>query len=130
MRLHLSARGSEWVRQTKRWLTHSLPLPGTALTGTVLTGNSTDLSDTQDHLCFFRVIRAIRVVFWLAAQYGSVPEMFHDGVFQVGEVGFAEQAEPRSNLVVKIGDVPPGGNLAIDEIADPDRKQAAQEGDT
>jgi len=56
-----------------------------------------------------------------------VPEVFYNSMFQVGEVGFAEQAESRSNLVVEICDVPPGGNLAIDEIADPDREQASQE---
>ena len=50
--------------------------------------------------------------------------MLDDGMFQVGEVRFAEQAQPGSNLVVEIGDVPPGGDLAIDEIADPDREEA------
>lgn len=65
---------------------------------------------------------------WCFGVRGSVPEMFHDGVFQIGEIGLAEQAEPRSKLVVEIRDVPPGGNLAVDEVADPDRKKTAQQG--
>lgn len=56
--------------------------------------------------------------------------MFYDGVFQVWEVGFAEQAEPRSDLVVKVRNVSPGGDFAIDEIADPDRKEATQQSHT
>jgi hypothetical protein len=50
---------------------------------------------------------------------GLIPEVLYHGVFQIGEVRFAEQAEPRSNMVVEIGNVPPGGDLTIDEIADP-----------